>query len=118
MRKAFCKYPATRGVFSIYHKKLVIIVTLGYNGSMSENKQPQPFEGFRLKITPADIAKGIGNAAVELFKLHLLSPVSDHKFVHPLDDTFDRPAYKESLPDLEGRDIGINQMYDSSVEPE
>lgn len=26
---------------------------------------------------------------------HLLSPISDHEFVHPLDDVFDTPVYTD-----------------------
>lgn len=40
--------------------------------------EKDPFSNVHLTVF--DIAKAAGGWAMELFKLHLLSPVSDHKF--------------------------------------
>ena len=56
-----------------------------------ENKDLNPFPSFDLFPRITRVAKVVGG----LFCLHQLSGVSDHKFVHPLDDVFDKPPYTQ-----------------------
>lgn len=81
-------------------------------------KNKQAFEGFNPHLFPK--LEKVAKAVSWLCHSHQLSEVSDHKFVHPLDDVFDRPPYNPeqydtdiyrqteqwgSVPDVSGKDI-------------
>lgn len=55
--------------------------------------EADPFS--KIKISPLDIAKAAGEWTLELFKMHLLSPVSEHF----QDNTGGAPALDRELYD-------------------
>lgn len=89
--------------YNISHEKIWSIISI---------MESDPFA--RIKITPLDLAKAAGGWALELFQMHLLSPVSEH-FQNggtgsgpALDrELYDQPDLFERVNrwDSEGRDV-------------